>query len=242
MEVIDEVAPEALPETHAPPTSSIEHKPVSIDEVLQFLRPSARTMLFIDGANTYRASRSLGFDIDYKSLRQIFADRCDLVRAYYFTGVPDASESRSYTALRPLVDWMAYNKYTTITKTVKQYADGTTESGQPRWKGNMDVELTITFMQQLPHVDTIVLFSGDGDFTKLVETGKEHGKRVIVISALDAKPAMLSDELRRAADEFVDLQALVPAIARRVTARPRRTRYSEVVVQPQAGKELPVSD
>lgn len=37
-----------------------------------------RLALFIDGSNLYAAARSLGFDIDYKLLRQEFMRRASL--------------------------------------------------------------------------------------------------------------------------------------------------------------------
>ena len=46
-----------------------------------------RIGLFIDGANLYAAARALGFDIDYKKLLQLFADKGHLVRAFYYTAL-----------------------------------------------------------------------------------------------------------------------------------------------------------
>ena len=43
--------------------------------------PQERVALFIDGANLYATARSLGFDVDYKRLLELFAKECSLVRA-----------------------------------------------------------------------------------------------------------------------------------------------------------------
>ena len=48
--------------------------------------------LFIDGANLYGATKSLGFDIDYKRLLQEFQSRGKLVRAYYYTAMIEDQE------------------------------------------------------------------------------------------------------------------------------------------------------
>jgi uncharacterized LabA/DUF88 family protein len=48
-----------------------------------------RTALFIDGANLYAATRSLGFDIDYRRLLDFFGARTNLIRAYYYSALLD---------------------------------------------------------------------------------------------------------------------------------------------------------
>ena len=63
-----------------------------------------RLALFIDGSNLYAAAKSLGFDIDYKLLRQEFERRGKLIRAYYYTAIVEGEE---YSPIRPLVDWLA---------------------------------------------------------------------------------------------------------------------------------------
>ena len=42
-----------------------------------------RLALFIDGSNLYAAAKALGFDIDYKLLRQEFERRSKLLRVFY---------------------------------------------------------------------------------------------------------------------------------------------------------------
>ncbi|MBV8166552.1 MAG: NYN domain-containing protein, partial [Alphaproteobacteria bacterium] len=62
--------------------------------------PQERLGLFIDGANLYAAARSLGFDIDYKRLLDLFAAKGHLVRAFYYTALV---EDQEYSPIRPLV-------------------------------------------------------------------------------------------------------------------------------------------
>ena len=70
-----------------------------------------------------------------------------------------------------------------------------------------------------PNTSTIiVLFSGDGDFRSLVEAVQRKGVRVSVVSTNSTQPAMIADELRRQADEFIDLMHLV------IEDRPRPQR------------------
>ncbi|WP_088343422.1 MULTISPECIES: NYN domain-containing protein [Rhodomicrobium] len=170
--------------------------------------PSERIALFIDGANLYATAKALGFDIDYKRLLVLFRSKGRLLRALYYTAL---AEDQEYSSIRPLIDWLDYNGYTMVTKPTKEFTDA---SGRRKIKGNMDIELTVDAMELAQHLDHIVLFSGDGDFRTLVEALQHKGKRVSVVSTMNTQPPMVSDELRRQADQFVDLSDMEEAICR----------------------------
>jgi uncharacterized LabA/DUF88 family protein len=172
------------------------------------INPQDRVALFIDGANLYAAARSLGFDIDYKRLLELFAKNGRLIRAFYYTALV---EDQEYSPIRPLIDWLDYNGYTMVTKPTKEFTDAT---GRRKIKGNMDIELAIDVMEMAEHLDHIVLFSGDGDFRRLVEAVQRKGVRVTVVSTVRSQPPMVADELRRQADIFIELQDLAPMISR----------------------------
>jgi uncharacterized LabA/DUF88 family protein len=170
--------------------------------------PNERVALFIDGANLHAAARSLGFDIDYKRLLKHFQEQCHLIRAFYYTALV---EDQEYSPLRPLVDWLDYNGFTMVTKPTKEYTDS---MGRRKIKGNMDIELAIDVLEMASHLDHVVLFSGDGDFRRLVEAVQRKGVRVSVVSTIRSQPPMVADELRRQADNFIELEELAPLIAR----------------------------
>ena len=170
--------------------------------------PQERIGLFIDGANLYAAARALGFDIDYKRLLEVFSVEGRLVRALYYTAL---IEDQEYSPIRPLVDWLDYNGYTMVTKPTKEFTDS---MGRRKIKGNMDIELAIDAMEMCEHLDHVVLFSGDGDFRRLVEAVQRKGTRVSVVSTVRSQPPMVADELRRQADSFIELHDLMPEIAR----------------------------
>jgi len=176
-----------------------------------------RIALFIDGANLYASAKTLGFDVDYKRLLKEFQAKGRLVRAFYYTALVDDQE---YSSIRPLVDWLDYNGFSVVTKPAKEFVDST---GRRRVKGNMDIELAVNALELAPHIDTMVLFSGDGDFRCLVEAMQRKGVRVSVVSTVATQPAMVADELRRQADEFIDLVQLAPRIGRDPAERPQRT-------------------
>ena len=86
----------------------------------------------------------------------------------------------------------------------------------------MDIELAVDAMELAEHLDHIVLFSGDGDFRSLVEALQHKGKRVSVVSTLATNPPMVADELRRQADQFIDLAYLQDEIGRDPAERAQR--------------------
>lgn len=173
--------------------------------------PTERTALFIDGANLYAASRHLGFDVDYRNLLEYFRGKTHVLRAYYYSALLDSEE---YSPLRPLTDWLAYNGYNLVTKTAREFVDA---AGRRRLKGNMDVELAVDMLELAPRLDHAILFSGDSDFRRLVEAVQRQGVRVSVVSSVRTVPPMIADELRRQADQFVELADIAPEFTRRTT-------------------------
>ena len=189
--------------------------------------PTDRLALFIDGANLYSSAKGLGFDIDYKKLLEEFRKRGILVRAYYYTAI---AENEEYSPIRPLVDWLDYNGFTLVTKPAREFTDS---QGRKRWRGDMDIEIAVDMLDLADKADHIVLFSGDGDFRRLVEAVQRKGVRVTVVSTVKSQPPMASDDLRRQADAFVDLQDLADIIGRparmpRFLQEPARAHDAEV--------------
>jgi uncharacterized LabA/DUF88 family protein len=181
---------------------------------------SNKVALFIDGANLYATSKTLGFDIDYRRLLKEFQSRGTLLRAFYYTAVIQDSE---FTSIRPLVDWLDYNGYTVVTKATKEFVDA---SGRRKMKGNMDIELAVDAMELAQHINQMVLLSGDGNFRSLVEAMQRRGVHVTVVSTISSQPPMIADELRRQADVFTDLLELKSKIGRDPSERsaPREPR------------------
>ncbi|WP_292054274.1 MULTISPECIES: NYN domain-containing protein [unclassified Brevundimonas] len=158
-----------------------------------------RIALFIDGANLYSAARSLNVDLDFRKLSDFFGRDARLIRSYYYTAIVEGEE---FSPVRPLVDWLDYNGFTVMTKPVRRFTDA---QGHTRTKGNMDVEIAVDMLELAPHLDEVVLFSGDGDFKRLVQAVQAKGVRVTVVSTTKSQPPQISDDLRRQADEFLDL-------------------------------------
>lgn len=177
-----------------------------------------RVAVFIDGANLYAATRMLEFDIDYRKMLAEIKSWGRLLRVFYYTAIIEDDE---YNSIRPLLDWLDYNGFTVVTKNAKSYTDDT---GRRKIKGNMDIELAVDALETAPHIERAVIFSGDGDFTRVVQAMQRKGVRVSVVSTLSSKPPMIADELRRQCDDFIDLTTLEAKIGRDPELRAKRMR------------------
>jgi uncharacterized LabA/DUF88 family protein len=89
-------------------------------------------------------------------------------------------------------------------------------------------------MELAEYLDHLVIFSGDGDFRSLVEALQHRGRRVSVVSTLMTSPPMVADELRRQADQFIDLADLQDEIGRDPSERFHK--------EPRRRPELPQDD
>jgi uncharacterized LabA/DUF88 family protein len=134
-----------------------------------------------------------------------------------------------YSSIRPLVVWLDYNGYAMVTKPTKSFTDA------------------LGAMRLVEHLDHVVLFTGDGDFRALVGALQMRGRRVSVVSTLQTQPPMIADELRRQADQFIDLADLEKLIARDPSTRPvreptSRAAYLRVAPPPATVLDYPDED
>lgn len=165
-----------------------------------------RAAIFIDGSNVSAACKMLEMHIDYAKLYDLFASKFELTRALYYTALTDNS---AYDGVRPLVDWLSYNRFTVVTKPAKVF---TARDGSVRVKGNMDMEIAVDMIQYAEQGQRLILFTGDGDFRCVLEyVQKKYMTHVTVVSTIQSRDTdgklqfMIANELRQQADEFIDL-------------------------------------
>ena len=164
-----------------------------------------KTAILIDGSNTYMATRNV-FEIDWKIFRKYYSKvfgPCTIFRYYSAILTVDG-----HSELRPLIDWLDYNGYVVIQKPTKNFINA--ETGVTKIKGDMDVEIVVDMMELSRRVDHIMLYSGDGDFVPAIRSVQKNGVFVSVVSAM----SVAADELRRAADEYIDLAEMRMEIGR----------------------------
>lgn len=160
------------------------------------IRDEQRVAGFIDGLGLYLATRESGWDVDYKKLHSHFDSQAMLYRMFFFTTLPDDQDEHS--SVIPLVDWLSYNEYRTITKITRTSID---DEGRKRVKRSMLCEMVVEMLETVPFAEHFVLFSGDADLCYAVECVQRRGIRVTVIFPKSSTAV----ELRRAADRFIDL-------------------------------------
>jgi uncharacterized LabA/DUF88 family protein len=162
-----------------------------------------RIALFIDGPNFYNTAKGLGFEVDFKRLLAAFEGRGSMLRAY-------VDEESEFTSIRPLLDWLVYNGFTLRTKATKIVKD---TEGQ-RIANKMEIELAVDAIDIASHVDEVFIFSGDGNLLRLIAALQRLGVRVSVISSTLTAPSMVANDLRRQANEFIELNRLRREIER----------------------------
>jgi uncharacterized LabA/DUF88 family protein len=166
-----------------------------------------RTAILIDGVSTHSAARNLDWTIDYRKLLTYVQKETSLIKAYYFSPF-DVSQDES--TIISLLNWLSFNGYNTVLVEYEQDDDR-----RPRGnKGNIDVQFTIKALQIASKIDHIILFTGTGRYVPLVKKLDELGVVVSVCSTMKGDTKIVSDELRKCADNFIELDSLKPHIER----------------------------
>jgi len=157
--------------------------------MISVVHKNQRIGVFVDVQNMYYSARNLySKKVDFKSLLNDAIANRFLIRAIAYVIKADVKdESQFYDALERM-------GFEVKTKDIQVFYDGTK-------KGDWDVGIAMDIMRLAPKLDVIVLVSGDGDFTELVEHSKSLGCRVEII----AFGKSTSHKLIEAADFFTDI-------------------------------------
>ncbi len=148
---------------------------------------------FIDSQNLNLGVQKFGWKLDWRKFRQFLADRHNVSKAYMFIGyMPDnedlykqMQDAGYLVVLKPTLDMYSTHiegapEPIKVIKPAIDAAHGdepaTEEHKKPATKGNVDAELVLYAMKELPYYDKAVIVSGDGDFYCIVEYLAEQGK------------------------------------------------------------------
>ncbi len=121
---------------------------------------------FIDSNNVYLSIKSQGWSINWKRFRVYLREHYFVTTAYLFIGYIEGN-NEVYIKLQEA-------GFICIWKPVLTYKDGTV-------KGNVDAELVLHTMIQLPNFDKALIVTGDGDFYCLVQYLLEQNKLQMVL-------------------------------------------------------------
>ena len=167
-----------------------------------------RTAIFIDGPNLYGISKSLKLEIDFMELLRYIRARTILVRSSYYTTISDDAEQGS---LRGMLDWLDYNGFQVVRRSRREIIDA---QGRRRLRTSTSVAMSVDALHLSDKVDHVVLFAGDAELVDLVDALKIRGCRVSVAGSIKTEYPLISDEMRRAADHFIELDDMRAAIMR----------------------------
>ncbi|PCR91806.1 LabA-like NYN domain-containing protein [Natrinema ejinorense] len=153
------------------------------------IHPGQRVAVLVDAQNLYHTAQSIySRNIDYSALLEKAVQDRQLTRAIAYVIRAESPEEESF--FEALVDIGFEPKI----KDIKTFADGTK-------KADWDVGMSLDAVTLANHVDTIVLCTGDGDFSRLCSHLRHEGVRVEVM----AFKSSTAEELIAASDSFLDL-------------------------------------
>lgn len=181
---------------------------VTLENLESMLDMDEKVALLFDGISCYESARALDIEIDYKVLLSSFQQCCRVLRANYYTSVPSSDE---YNSLKPLIDFLDYNGYNVVSRSVRDINDN------HKRRAYVEVDMIVDAMQLIPYCDHYVLFTGNGIFISLVNALRAAGKRITLISTLATESPTVSDELRRKVDIFLEMNNIVGLIGRKRT-------------------------
>jgi len=168
-----------------------------------------RVALFVDSANMHHACKRVGYYIDWRKARDHFSQDRVFTGAFFYYAVPPNVEPERQRFL----DFLSYNGYIVRTKQLRTVPDG--QGGEQFQRADVGVDIALDMLSTADHWDTAFLFSGEGDFNRLVEALRARGKRVHVVTS----QGMLARELAYAADKPVfwleDLERFIGRTDRR---------------------------
>ena len=164
--------------------------------------PQDRVAIFIDGENIHYSAKHMNMRLDYLKLCQELTGNRRLVRSYFYTTVSGQSEGKI-----DFINFLKLNGFRVITKELRSHPE---QEGVTRgYRGNLDLEMAIDVFEMMPHLDVVIICTGDGDFVPLLAAAGRSGRHV----ELGALREMTSTDLIAAADEYTDLAALKDKIA-----------------------------
>jgi uncharacterized LabA/DUF88 family protein len=138
-----------------------------------------KTYAFIDNQNLNATIQNLGWKIDWRKFRKFLSDKYKVNSAFMFIGyVPEFEDMYEYLhdAGFNIVLKQTYDMTKPRAEEEQKLEQEKDAEHERHIKGNVDTELVLWAMKELPNYDTAVIVSGDGDFYSLVEYLEENGK------------------------------------------------------------------
>lgn len=156
-----------------------------------------KVLMLVDEANLMNISRELGQKLDWKLFRDFF--RAPSMEIVVYVGLPPNMPRYAEQRERKqkFLYWLRKTGFIV-------YAKDGSPSGEQDFKSNVDVMMAIDGMAlaQDMQPETVILVTGDSDFSHLALTLRRRGHYVVAASV----DAHLGNELRASVNMVIDLQ------------------------------------
>ena len=161
------------------------------------------TYAFVDSQNLNLGTQRMGWKLDWRKFRRYLRDKYGVTKAYLFIGYMSENEA--------LYEYMHELGYLVVLKPTvdmssQETSPKTEEKDKVGVKGNVDADLVLYAMKEIPNYTKAIIVSGDGDFHGLIEYLNDKNKLAQVLTPnwqyssllkpFDAKITRL-DQLRR---------------------------------------------
>lgn len=155
---------------------------------------------FIDSQNLNVSTQKLGWKMNWQKFRSYLADKYGVTKAFMFIGyVPEFEamyeqlhQSGYMIVLKPTYDMTKPRIEASDKKPVKK------EDEKPV-KGNIDADLVLWAMKELPNYSKAIIVSGDGDFYSLLEYLEENQRLLKILT-----PSGYYSKLFNRYDSYID--------------------------------------
>lgn len=138
--------------------------------------PNPTNFAFVDSQNLNLGTQRMGWKLDWRKFREYLRETYGVTQAYLFIGYMSENEALYehmhelgyLIVLKPTVDVSAMHHDHVEGEPAKKEDDKTVKD-KPIIKGNVDAELVLYAMKEMPNYDQAIIVSGDGDFFSLAE-------------------------------------------------------------------------
>ncbi len=131
-----------------------------VGKLLQSLK-NKKVGVFCDDSNLYHAYKKYGWRVDFKKLRKLLKNYCDLQFVHYHVAIPDKSDD-VFGGTKNFLSKI--DSFVILKKKLLKY---TPIAGKFMKKADVDVEITLDVVRNIDNLDVIVILSGDSDFLEL---------------------------------------------------------------------------
>jgi uncharacterized LabA/DUF88 family protein len=148
--------------------------------VLKRRSKRSQVYAFIDSQNLNLGVQKVGWKMDWRAFRAYLKDNYNVTKAFLFIGYMAGNEAL-YEHMHEL-GYLVALKPTVDVATATTDATKTDDEPKMTVKGNIDADLVLYAMKELPNYDRAIIVSGDGDFVSLIEYLAEKHKLAQVMT------------------------------------------------------------